>query len=210
METQRNYRKKLKRRLEDLERKAASTSTSPEPLHAELARFNPQQQSSSSPNSNMTRQDSQASRASSTTSQDHQLSPELFPLDDPFASMTMQEQQMHYLSPPTYSYPSYLPSSDYFSQDFSFGSAHQVPQIYTEPPFQADFTHSLPPTLPSMHQPDTMKQDPYLMDDDFLNPFGVNYATLAGMEVASQHIPTGFSSRVNNPNLFSRQYPHSR
>ena len=180
--------------------------------HAELAVSNAhQQQRSSSPISNsMARQNSRASRASSTTSQDQQMSPELFPLDDPFANMTMQEQQMHYLSPPTYAYPSYVPSSDYFSQDYSFSGAHEIPQIYTEPPFQNDFTNSLPPTLPSMHQQGTMKQDPYCIDDDFLNPFGISYATLAGMEGISQQIPAGFSSRVNNPNLFTRQYPHSR
>ena len=34
---QRNYRKKIKRRLEDLERRAASSSASPEQSHAELA-----------------------------------------------------------------------------------------------------------------------------------------------------------------------------
>lgn len=197
--------------MEDLERKAASTTVSPEPSHAELAIPKTQQHISSSPNSNsMVRQNSGASRASSTTSQDHQLSPELFPLDDPFANMTMQEQNSYYLSPPTYSNPSYLPSSDYFSQDFSFGGAYQIPQIYTEPPFQTDFTHSLTPTLPSMPQSDATKQDPYSMNDDFLNPFGISYATLTGMDVASEQIPAGFSSRVNNPNLFSRQYPHSR
>ncbi|KAK5948525.1 hypothetical protein OHC33_010421 [Knufia fluminis] len=193
---QRNYRKKLKRRLEDLERKAASTSVSPEPSYAELAVSNTQQQSSSSPSSNsIARQNSRTSRASSTTSQDQQMSPDLFPLEDPFANMTMQEQQMHYLSPPSYSFPTYLPSSDYFSQDFSYGGGHQIPQIYTEPPFQNDFTHSLPPTLPSMHESGAVKQDSYSIDDDFLNPFGISYATLAGMDVASQQIPAEFSSR---------------
>lgn len=208
---QRNYRKKLKQRLEDLERKSTVTSVSPEPSYAELAIPKTRQQTSSCRNSkNTARQNSGASRASSTTSQDYQLSPELFPLDDPFASMTMQEQHYHDLSPPTYSHSSYAPSSDYFSQDFSFGRVNRVPQIYTEPPFQTGFTDSLTHTLPSMPHSDPTKQDPYSMNDDFLNPFGINYTTLAGMGVGSEQVSAEYFSRVNYLNLFSRQYPHSR
>jgi len=142
----------------------------------------------------MGRQNSQASRASSTVSQEQQLSPELFPLEDPFANMTMQEEHLQYLSPPSYSYSSYLPSQDYFSTDFSFSGSQSIPQIFAEPHFQADFTHSLPPTLPSMTQADATKQDPFSIDDDFLNPFGISYATLAGTDF-SQQMPVGYQSR---------------
>lgn len=207
---QRNYRKKLKRRLEDLERKAASTSVSPEPSHAELALPSSQTDMSSPSSKSLVRQTSRASRASSTTSQDQQLSPELFPLEDPFANNFMQDQHYQYLSLPM-PYSNGASTTDYFTQDFSFCGAQQpVPQIYTEPHFQSDFTHSLPPTLPAMNQLDSLKHDPYSVDDDFLNPFGISYATLVGMDMPSQQMQPGFVSRVNNPNSFSRQYPHSR
>lgn len=168
-----------------------------------------QNDSMSGLNSTNVRQMSRASRASSTTSQDQQMSPELFALEDPFANITMQDPQYQYLSLP-FPYSNGASTSDYFNQDFSFCGSQPVPQIYTEPHFQTDFPHSLPPTLPAMNQLDPLKHDPYSIDDDFLNPFGISYATLVGMDVSPQHMQPGFVSRVNNLNSFSRQYPHSR
>lgn len=210
---QRNYRKKLKRRLEDLERKAGSTSASPETSHAELVLGATQTQRASSTSSEMTRQPSRTSVASSTISQDQQLSPEIEPLDDPFASATMQERSFQYLSPPTYSYSSYSPGgSDYFSQDsFSFRSIRPVPQIYSETHMPRGYENSLASTLPIMAPQDMLKPDPYSLDDDeYLNPFGINYAALESMDVSSYQTPVGYMSRVNMSPFYSRQYPHSR
>lgn len=183
---------------------------SPEPSHAELAVSSTPRKSASVPNEHsIGRQSSRASRASSTCSQEQQ-SPELFPLEDPFANITMQEQQMAYLSPPSYAYSACLPTSDYFTPESSNPQFQQIPQIYTEPHFEGDYTHNLPPTLPSMNYVDGIKHDAYFTDDDFLNPFGISYATLAGMEMPSQQLPSGYPVRVNTTNSFSRQYPHSR
>lgn len=55
-----------------------------------------------------------------------------------------------------------------------------------------------------------VKQDAFFTDDDFLNPFGISYASLAGMEVPSHQMPSGYPARVNTTNSFSRQYPRSR
>lgn len=204
---QRNYRKKLKRRLEDLEKKAASTSPSPELSHAELAVPTVSSKGSSvSHESSLHQQSSRLSRSSSSCSTD-QPSPDMFPLEDPFANVTMQEQQMAYqLSPPTYAYASFPPSSDYFVQDPLSSHFPQTPQIYSEPQFHGDYMHSLPPTLPCMSFPDGVKQDAYFTDDDFLNPFGISYANLAGMEVPSHQIPAGYSARVNTTDFFPCHY----
>lgn len=164
---------------------------------------------SPSSESSMRRQSSRASRASSTCSQDQQ-SPEIFPLEDSYTNG--HEQQLTYqLSPPTYTYSTFPPSSDYFtSQEGQASHYQQIPQIYAEPQFHGDYMHGLPPTLPTMGYANGVKQDAYFTDDDYLNPFGISYASLAGMETPSHHIPTGYATRVNTTNLFSRLYPHSR
>lgn len=158
----------------------------------------------------MTRQPSRTSVASSSVSQDQPLSPEMEPLDDPFANITMQERSFSYLSPPTYAYSSYSPGSDYFSNDsFSFHSIRPVPQIYSEPHMPREYESSLASTLPIMATDDILKPDPYSLDNEYLNPFGINYATLEGMN-ASSYTPSGYMSRVNTSPFLSRQYPHSR
>lgn len=152
----------------------------------------------------------QSSRASSTYSHEQQPSPELFPLEDPFTNSTLQDAQLSFESTPTYIYSNCAPSSDYFAQDFGFAEGQQIPQIYADSYFQPEYMHSLQPTLPSMGPSDGMKQDPYYTEDDLLNPFGISYAALAGMEVPLSQISSGYSSRVNTTNSLSRQYPHSR
>lgn len=208
---QRNYRKKLKRRLEDLERKAASTSSSPEPAYVELAKpASGAKNGSVSSSDAMVRQSSQGSRASSATLYDQQLSPDMYPLEDPFADITIEEHHYDFLSPPDYEASRDPVGSDYFTNDFSFPEAQQIPQIYTEPYVQHDLSQSLTPTLPSMSQYEMSKQDPYSIDDEFLNPFGISYATLVGMGQPSQQARSSLTARVNTSHLSSRRYPHSR
>lgn len=208
---QRNYRKKLKRRLEDLEKKAASTS--PEPSHAELDMSPSQKATHRAPASTSAlSQTTSMSRTSSTGSQDQQLSPEMFQFEDPFADISIHEQQyQHYLTPEPYSYADFQTGADYFAQDISFCATQAVPQLYAEPHFPHDNTHTLPPTLPTMSHRDLLKAETFPMDDDFLNPFGISYAHLVSTEMAPQRVPSDFSStRVKITNLFSRPYPHSR
>lgn len=136
----------------------------------------------------------------------------MFPLEDPFAGITMQEQQLGYhISSPTYAYASFAPSSDYFLHESMSSHLQHTPQIYSEPQFQGDYMHSLLPTLPAMGFPDGVKQDTYFTDDDFLNPFGISYASLAGMEVTSHQVPAGYPARVNTTDSFYyHQYPRDR
>ncbi|KAK5076447.1 hypothetical protein LTS08_007293 [Lithohypha guttulata] len=205
---QRNYRKKLKRRLEDLERKAVSTS--PELCHADLSTSSQKESTKNLAAAASRKHNSRTSRASSTTSQDQELSPKLLPLEDPFASMTMTEQQYHFLAPGPYTFSGYPSGTDYFDQNLSFCDVSPIPQVYSEPQITNDYTHLLPPSLPLMHEGSLLKRDPYSMDENFLSPFGMSYATLVGAEAMSQQANYELSSRVNTISSFLRQYPHSR
>ena len=162
-----------------------------------------------SSSSAMARQSSGASRASSTFSQDQQMSPEIFPLDDPFGNMTMSDQCIQFMSPPTHGYSAQGQTTDYFTNEFGYQNLHTIPQIYTEQQIQQDFSQSLPPTLPPMYETNMYKQEPYVVDDDYLNPFGISYATLASMDF-KQQMPAGYQHRVNHPLSSLRQFPHSR
>lgn len=119
----------------------------------------------------------------------------------------MHEQQIAYqLSPPTYACTPFSSGYDYFVQEPA-SLFQQIPQIYAEPSLHGDYMHSLSTTYPPMTYPEGIKQDAYFTDDDFLNPFGISYASLSGLEAPSQQIHPGVL-RVNNS--FSYQYPRSR
>ncbi|RMD44837.1 hypothetical protein DV735_g394, partial [Chaetothyriales sp. CBS 134920] len=132
---QRNYRKKLKRRLEDLERRAGSFSASPEQQPSELAT----PLSSPSPRTGF------ISSTHSTTS----------------ALTQVQEYQPHASSYPLEQHPNYL-------------YAYHYPNEYYQ---------SLPPMLPTMLPSTyTSKYGPSV-EEDMMNPFSMNFASLAGLEV---------------------------
>lgn len=150
-----------------------------------------------------------SSRASSTYSHDPQISPSLFPIEDPFTS-TLEETQFFLNSPPVYSHANSLPSSGYYGQDLVLPDERQISQMYATSYFQPQYLHPLPPTLPPIGPSDVIKQDPCFTEDDLLNPFDISYAALAGMETHRVQLPQEYSSRVNTTNFFSRQYPHSR
>lgn len=158
---QRNYRKKLKRRLEDLERRAGSSSASPPQLYAEL------KQPATKTTQNATKQSSSSRRAKlspRTTYQQHpqynaplQATDELFPLD---------RESSH--TPPLFSYTPY-PLSD----DPSFY------QPYTPPYRQPDTYDYVPMALPRP------AFEPKREDD--LNPFGMSYAAMAGLDLPQHY-----------------------
>jgi len=150
------------------------------------------------------------SRASSTYSHDQQLSPSLFPLEDPFTSHILDETQFFLNSTPIYSYANSLTSSDYYGQDIMLPDEQQTSDTYATSYFQPQYLHPLPPTLPSTGPSDVVKQDPCFTEEDLLNPFDISYAALTGMETHRTLLPQEYSSRVNTTNFFSRQYPHSR
>ncbi|KAK6370829.1 hypothetical protein LTR64_006073 [Lithohypha guttulata] len=109
--------------------------------------------------------------------------------------MTMTEQQYHFLAPGPYTFSGYPSGTDYFDQNLSFCDVSPIPQVYSEPQITNDYTHLLPPSLPLMHEGSLLKRDPYSMDENFLSPFGMSYATLVGAEAMSQQANYELSSR---------------
>ncbi|RMZ87865.1 hypothetical protein DV736_g4904, partial [Chaetothyriales sp. CBS 134916] len=196
---QRNYRKKLKRRLEDLERRAGSSSASPEQQHSELT--------TSSNNSKPRQTSTQASR--SIESQEvQQLSPELLALDD----RTLFDSSRSLSSPSRtgFIYSTYPPTLTHLQHEYQQTSYQSDQQDY----FYAyqhpiDYSQSLPPTLPTM-LPSTYagKQESLLGDEDIMNPFSMNYASLAGFEVPTNqsYDGPGSHSHVNPTNFLSRSH----
>ena len=202
--SQRNYRKKLKRRLEDLERRAGSSSASPEQQHSELASSGDFNARHSHP---MTRQSSQHS-----TSQDgQQMSPELLPIDDS-SSLFDSSRHLPISSPPALAYSTYPPTTSYLQHEYASHPSYQNSQqnYFFDYQYPTDYSQSLPPTLPTM-LPSTYatKQEPLYGEDDMMNPFSMNYASLAGLDVpTTQATPSRNSHAQVNPTTFlSYSYP---
>jgi hypothetical protein len=132
------------------------------------------------------------------------LSPELLPLDE-HSSLFDSSRQLP-ISPPTYS--SYPPTTSYLHHDYHSPSYQTSQQNYFyEYQYPTDYSQSLPPTLPTMLPSNyATKQEPFFGEEDLMNPFSMNYASLAGLDVpANQHYTSPSSqSHVNLTTLFSR------
>ncbi|KAL6244974.1 hypothetical protein RBB50_007749 [Rhinocladiella similis] len=191
---QRNYRKKLKRRLEDLERRAGSSSASPEQSHSELATASPPKDSKQS--QTMARQTSR----SSTSHETQRASPEIVALDDHSTLFdTPASRQLSVTSPPAFTFSTYPPTTAYLQYE------QQQQQPLYDPPasFYSNYQYNLdvsssglPPTLPSMLSSSYVKQEQLFGDDDLLSPFSLNYASLAGLEMPSHQAFRGATSHT--------------
>lgn len=205
---QRNYRKKLKRRLEDLERRAGSSSASPEQSHSELA-TPPPRESTQIKSQSMARQSSRSS-----VSQDLQRgSPELLPLDDHSSLFdTPAARHLSMNSTPAFTFSSYPPTTAYLQYEQQHPVTYDShPSYYSTYSYPADLAPStLPPTLPTMLPSTYGKQEHLFADDDLMSPFSMNYASLAGLEMPSNQTYSGANSHVNPTAFFSRSYssPH--
>ncbi|KAK8196707.1 hypothetical protein M8818_006874 [Zalaria obscura] len=182
---QRNYRKKLKKRLEELERRAASSSASPEQKHEELDR------------SGLPPRD-QASRHGSTKDsldiprKQHAQSPEFLssqyhtPPEDGMFSQQFTRQLS--TSPPPFNYQSY-PSADLVSMS-TYAPSNACYALSTPPADFPTYGSYLSPAmqhygsyLPTM----PIKQEYY--GDDEISPFSMSYASMAGMDIANHTNP---------------------
>ncbi|KAJ5193685.1 hypothetical protein N7472_006151 [Penicillium cf. griseofulvum] len=155
---QRNYRKKLKRRLEDLERRAA-TSASPEQSHAEPVSPKP------SPKTR-TKQ-----RSSKTDVKSH--------------SQSDRAGSYDYYSPEDlFSYPSMSPYDTYRQSAYAQSPIyHAAPSTYSELAYQTEYGEQVPslvPVLPSM------QARKLAYDEDLISPFSMSYATMAGIDLCQQ------------------------
>lgn len=190
-----------------MERRAGSSSASPEQQHSELA-------STASSKDSSARQSHPMTRESSKHSISHEvqhMSPELLPLDE---HSSLFDSSRHLpVSPPTYS--TYPPTTSYLQHEYQHSPSYQTSQqnYFYEYQYPTDYSQSLPPTLPTM-LPSTYatKQEPMFGEDDLMNPFSMNYATLAGLDVPTTQAYASPSShsQVGLTALFprTRSPPH--
>jgi hypothetical protein len=191
-----------------LERRAGSSSASPEQQHSELA-TTPAKDLSLKQSPGMVRQTSRSSVSRDVT----RPSPEILPLDDHsslFDTPAARHLSIH--SQPAFTFSSYPPTTAYlqyehpqhtsYESSSSFYSGYQYPSEVS--------SSTLPPTLPAMLPAAYGKQEHLFGDDDMLSPFSMNYASLAGLEMPSHPAYSGASSHVNPTAFFSRSYssPH--
>ncbi|KAF2461008.1 hypothetical protein BDY21DRAFT_334045 [Lineolata rhizophorae] len=178
---QRNYRKKLKKRLEDLERRAASNSASPEQRPAELNR--PQQKveevpaldHSTSPPELVNRRTPEYSQPQYLSSHEdrgmfsHQYTRQLSTSPPPFSYST-------YPADPV-AYAPYPPHTGYSSIPITTGAEMPFYPSYL-PPLSSPYPTTLPSLAPA-------KQEYY--GEEEIAPFSMSYATMAGIDIPAPH-----------------------
>ncbi|RYN83766.1 hypothetical protein AA0119_g564 [Alternaria tenuissima] len=171
---QRNYRKKLKKRLEDLERRAASSSASPEQKPAEL------QPPQRSPRQEFPSPSSSESSYTTPPAEDRMFSHQY-------------TRQLSTSPPPPFSVASYssaypAPDAVAYSMPYSTSPYHTIPTTltpempsytYLPPPHSSSYSTGLPSLVPSM-------KNEYYADED-TSPFGVGYAAICGNDILPPH-----------------------
>lgn len=186
---QRNYRKKLKKRLEDLERRAGSSSASPEQKHEDLPDeldFASEDQSTHSV------QRSKSSSSQSRRDRTPDVLPQQYVLPSEDRGMFSHQftRQMS-TSPPPFSYSSLSAVENANYSNYPHASSYcNLPssgldmQLYPQylPSTQQNYQDISSLTTPPI------KQEYY--NDDEANPFSMSYATMAGIEIsAAQSYP---------------------
>ena len=174
--TDRSIGKKLKKRLEDLERRAGSSSASPEQKHEELPH------KATTPSSLSLSSASQRQRSTSShIRRDH--TPEILaqqyvlPSEDR-GMFSQQFTRQLSTSPPPFSYPSIpQPDSSTYSTYPPVASFCSLPSNGTDIPLYPHYAHALSQAyaVPSMTSP-PVKQEFY--GDDEINPFSMSYASI--------------------------------
>nr|OQO06827.1 hypothetical protein B0A51_17446 [Rachicladosporium sp. CCFEE 5018] len=182
---QRNYRKKLKKRLEDLERRAGSSSTSPEVRSRELASS---ESGISSHNSGDESHRPQSISNQMLRDRTPDMVPQhyILPSSDDRSMFAQQYTRQLSTSPPPFSYVS-GPSQDASSyatyansmsyNNFPSGMDMPLYPSYVQPIHQAYTGLSTPP----------IKQE-FFGGEDEMSPFSMGYASIAGVDAATAQV----------------------
>jgi len=211
---QRNYRKKIKRRLEDLERRAGSSSASPEQSHTELIptiETRPiHQRHEESVRTQRFKQIPQT--------RNQQRSPETnthtYPSVKSERSASPIYQYGRELSispPPSYGYPYTLPEPVIHAPYPQHAAFNSLPAPYPDYSGQPQYLPPLPTTLPSMPQYDLgpSKSNGYL-DDDIIGQYDAGYAPFGSVDLPMQQQPYSDSNVHTPPLSHSHSFEHSR
>jgi hypothetical protein len=203
---QRNYRKKIKRRLEDLERRAGSSSASPEQSHAVLV---PQAQPRRKPDEGVKRQKSKSSR---NPSSDVSSNPCGSVKDDRSnVYFRPYPRELSRSPPPAFSYTSPLPEPGIQAPYPQHAPFNASPSHFTDYPAQSLYLPPLPVTLPSMSSFDAgfVKNESLFGEEDMFGGFNLGYSPLTGMDIPAGQIYQ--ESNVHTPPLsHSHSFEYSR
>ncbi|KAM0331731.1 hypothetical protein ACHAQA_003410 [Verticillium albo-atrum] len=173
---QRNYRKKLKRRLEDLERRAGEEGNSG-------AEKTTQSKSTTS------------KRLQSTSTKSHKAAPERqqnqgqftppMNQDDEFLFPPYDDGRERSHTPPLFPYSSYPPPDELIlAPSYSVGQSYHPP-ITTAEVYSSYMSAPVPVTLPPMnHFNDAVKREHYPSDDGYSY---MNYGYIPGIEMTPAH-----------------------
>ncbi|KAL4978165.1 hypothetical protein BDW66DRAFT_131143 [Aspergillus desertorum] len=179
---QRNYRKKLKRRLEDLEKRAATASESPE---RSLEKSEPPVRTAAKSRAKHARATQSTSDVQTPASTDR-ASYESYSAQEDRGSMFSYQstRQLSTSPPPILSYPPYS-SLDHYSHS-SYSSHLPAYHPYSDVTYHNDYPSHVPSLLPlSMHGAGhAVKKYSSYGDDDIISPFNMSYASMAGIDLS--------------------------
>ncbi|PHH74443.1 hypothetical protein CDD83_4571 [Cordyceps sp. RAO-2017] len=201
---QRNYRKKLKRRLEDLERRAGSSDEA-----------EPEKKRTPSPGKSSSKRQAAAAAPKAHKSQppakamsQGQFTPPMDHADDLVFGTPVYDDRERSHTPPMFPYATY-PAPDELLLD-PYGSAQPYPAMSagTADPYPSYLTaaSTMAPGLPSMtHFSDALKRESFPGSDDGMNPY-LNYGFVSGVEMS---MPSPYDpSNPHTPPL-SHSFDHS-
>ncbi|KAL9068676.1 MAG: hypothetical protein Q9157_006424 [Trypethelium eluteriae] len=194
---QRNYRKKLKKRLEDLERRAASNSASPEQHPQELDHSVPIKQEDV-PALKQEPDSRETARYLSRRSPDLMQSQYGHGHEERGMFSHQYTRQLS-TSPPPFSYSSYSSSNESgYSSYPPHSGYHHVPLSSAEMPVYTPYLPPIPPHY-STGLPSMMPAKPEYYGDDEINPFSMSYASMAGIDIPAQQQYQDSNAHVIHP-----------
>ncbi|KAM4063113.1 putative transcription factor bzip protein [Hirsutella rhossiliensis] len=197
---QRNYRKKLKRRLEDLERRAGSSDEAEPEKKPSPSKSNKRQASA-------TAKVQKPQPAPAKPLSQGQFTPPMDHADDLVFSTPAYDDRERSHTPPMFQYPAY-PAPDELLLD-PYGSTQPYPTMSagTADPYPnyLTATSTMPATLPSMTQfSDAMKRESFTSDDGMGSYLNYSFVPGVDMGVPSPYDP----SNPHTPPL-SHSFDHS-
>ncbi|KAJ8070045.1 hypothetical protein OCU04_000445 [Sclerotinia nivalis] len=176
---QRNYRKKLKRRLEDLERRAGSSSASPPQAHVELH----QQPECSNENQQYRRSPENVQRQVSPRLLPSQYTPPMHSDDEIIFSQNFDRDGSR--TPPLFTYHTYPAPEDISYPPYPHSQPYRaVSDSERSEAYQHYMAPTVPVTLPSMmHFNNAIKREP----EDTMSPYNMSYQGLPAIDIHSHH-----------------------
>jgi hypothetical protein len=190
--------KKLKRRLEDLERRAGSSSASPPQMHVELQK---------------------ADRVNEAANQQYKRSPEVIhrqpsprllpsqytpPMQDDDIMFSQSFERDGSRTPPLFAYHTYPAPEDISYQSYPQSQPYRTISTGGE---YADYLGApVPVTLPSMmHFHDAIKRE----SEDTMSPFNMSYQGLPAIDIHASHVYDDSNPHVSQLQAFQRFWNYS-